>query len=81
MRASIPACGNYQAVSAGGSAKSFTITLYAVVPDVAHNCGGVRYATESISIGPLNAPGAPPPVVSPSTLIEHGPLGPISVVS
>jgi hypothetical protein len=81
VRASVPSCGTYRGASVGGNAKSLTVTLLAVVPDVAHECPVVQPVTESVQVGPPNAPGAPPPVVSPSTLIGHGSLGAIRAVS
>jgi len=81
VRASVPPCGTYRGASVGGDAKSLTVTLLAVVPDVAHECPVVQPVTESVQVGPPSAPGAPPPVVSPSTLIEHGPLGGTRAVS
>jgi len=80
VRASVPSCGTYAGAHASGTAKSLTITLSAVVPDVEHGCQGSQSVMETIQVGPPNTPGAPPPLMSTSTLIEHGPLGAIRQV-
>jgi hypothetical protein len=77
VRASLPACGQLQGIDSGGSAKVWTITVAAVVPEVHGRCDGIRDITETVVLGPVgNPPGAPPPLVSASTIIRHGHLGP-----
>jgi hypothetical protein len=77
VRASLPACGQLEGIDSGGSAKVWTITVAAVVPDVHGRCDGTRDITQTVSLGPVgNPPGAPPPLVSASTIIRHGTLGP-----
>jgi len=72
----IPRCGTYSGSTTGGSARSTTVTLSAVVPDVHGQCQGAHPATESVFISPANDPGAPPPIVTAKTELLHGPLGP-----
>jgi hypothetical protein len=81
VRGSVPPCGTYQGSSVGGDAQSITVTLDAVVPDVPLDCPSAQSVVEAVQIGPPNSPGAPPPIVSSRTLITHGPLGPVQVVS
>ena len=78
---SLPPCGTYQGASVSGDAESLTITLAAGVPDVTLRCPALRLLDESVQVGPPNSPGAPPSLVSPSTVLKHGTLGPIRVVS
>jgi hypothetical protein len=77
VRASLPACGRFESIGSGGSARVITVTITAVVPDVHGRCQGARTITQSVPLGPAgNPPGAPPPLVTASTIIRHGPLGP-----
>jgi hypothetical protein len=77
VRATLPACGQFQGVSSGGTARVWTITVTAVVPDVHGRCDGKSDITQTVALGPVgNPPGAPPPLVSGSTSIRHGPVGP-----
>jgi hypothetical protein len=78
LRATLPACANLEGIDSSGSATVFTITVAAVVPDVHGRCDGTSDITEAVALGPPgNPPGAPPPLVSASTIIRHGPLGPM----
>jgi len=77
VQASLPPCGAFRGASVGGSAASTTVTLLAVVPDVVLPCPAPQRVMETVQLGSPNSPGAPPSLVSPSTLIEHGPLGAI----
>lgn len=78
VRASLPACAGLQGTASGGSAKEFTITISAVVPDVHGRCDGRRDITQTVAMGPVdNPPGAPPPLVTATTIIRHGALGPM----
>ena len=78
LEATVPPCGTVAGITSGGSAESFTITVAATVPDVLSHCGGARTVAETVNLGPVgNPPGAPPPVVSSSTEILHGQLGPL----
>ncbi|MGO8862057.1 MAG: hypothetical protein ACLQRH_15020 [Acidimicrobiales bacterium] len=80
LRATLPPCGDLEGISSGGSAKAWTITVGAVVPDVLGRCGPTHSATQTVDLGPPgNPPGAPPSPVSASTLILHGPLGPVAL--
>jgi hypothetical protein len=80
VRASLPACAQLEGVSSGGSAKVTTITVAAVVPDTHGRCDGTSDITQTVALGPVdNPPGAPPPLVTPSTIIRHGPLGPTTL--
>jgi hypothetical protein len=77
VRVSMPACARVEGTSSGGSAKVSTITVDAIVPDVHGPCAGASHITETVLLGPAdNPPGAPPPLVSASTIIRHGRLGP-----
>jgi hypothetical protein len=77
VKAMLPACGQLQGIDSGGSATVWTITVIAVVPDVHGRCDGTSEITETASLGPVGNPtGAPPPLVSTSTVIRHGHLGP-----
>jgi hypothetical protein len=77
VRATIPPCGVLQGSSSGGSAQEITIAIQAVVPDVHGRCTGSHVANQIVSLGPdANTPGAPPPLVTKSTKIRHGRLGP-----
>jgi hypothetical protein len=77
IRVSMPACGSLEGFSSGGSAKVSTITVNAIVPDVHGPCAGASDIDETVPLGPAgNPPGAPPPLVSASTIIRHGRLGP-----
>jgi hypothetical protein len=81
VRATLPACGQLEGIDSGGSTKVWTVTVAAVVPDVHGRCDGTREITRTVDLGPVgNPPGAPPPLVSASTRIRHGTLGP-SVVA
>jgi hypothetical protein len=78
LRASLPACGSFESITSSGGAKVTTITVSAVVPDVHGRCEGARTTTQSVALGPIgNPPGAPPPLVTASTVIRHGSLGPM----
>jgi hypothetical protein len=78
LRASLPACGTFESITASGGAKETTITVSAVVPDVHGRCDGASTTTQSVALGPIgNPPGAPPPLVTASTVIRHGSLGPM----
>jgi hypothetical protein len=77
VRASLPACASFEGITSSGSAKVMTITVAAVVPDVHGRCNGVSDITESVALGPPgNPPDAPPPLVTTSTVLRHGSLGP-----
>jgi hypothetical protein len=77
VRASLPACASFEGITSSGSAKVTTITVAAVLPDVHGRCNGTSDITETVALGPPgNPPGAPPPVVTASTLLRHGSLGP-----
>ncbi len=82
VEAVLPVCGSYAGTASGGSAAAMTVTLYAVVPEgePGSHCGGGRVVSETILLGPGPVPGAPPPLVSPSTSILHGATGPERVV-
>jgi hypothetical protein len=77
VRVSLPACGDFEGITSVGSTKVTTVTVAAVVPDVHGRCNGSSDITETVALGPPgNPPDAPPPLVTASTLIRHGPLGP-----
>ena len=78
VRASLPACGQLEGISSGGSAQVTTVTVAAVVPDAHGRCDGASTITQTVALGPVdNPPGAPPPPVTASTVIRHGALGPM----
>jgi hypothetical protein len=80
LRASLPACGSFESITSSGGAKVTTITVSAVVPDVHGRCDGAGTTTQSVALGPIgNPPGAPPPLVTASTVIRHGSLGPMQL--
>jgi hypothetical protein len=80
VRVSLPACATLGGISSGGSAQVSTITVDAVVPDVHGRCAGASDITETVALGPIgHPPGAPPPLVSASTVIRHGTIGPSMV--
>jgi hypothetical protein len=77
LRASLPDCGQLQGVNSAGSAKVVTIIVDAVVPDVHGRCHGPHTVRQTVALGPVgDTPGAPPPLISGSTVIRHGRLGP-----
>ena len=76
LRVTLPACASLEGIASGGSAKVTTITVTAVVPDVHGRCDGTSDVTQTVALGPVGNPGAPPPLVTASTIIRHGPLGP-----
>ncbi|HEX3980841.1 MAG TPA: hypothetical protein VHW93_06440 [Acidimicrobiales bacterium] len=82
VRVAVPACGGIAGIATGGSATAMTVTVYALVPEspVATSCAPGRQVTRTVAMGPGNAPGAPPPLVSPTTVILHGKTGPTRVV-
>jgi hypothetical protein len=82
IQALVPRCGTLGGISSGGSSRAFTISVGAVVPDVVANCSPPHYVTQTVDFGPPSgAPGAPPPVVTTSTSIIHGRLGPIPLAN
>jgi len=81
VQATLPPCGTFEGSSVSGSAQSMTVTLAVEVPDIPLHCPAVQPLNESVQVGSPNSPGAPPSLVSPSTVIEHGDLGPIHTVS
>jgi hypothetical protein len=81
VQTTIPACGSFAGIMTGGSAQSMTVTLGAVVPDVHGPCQGSQAVTKMVTFGPMDAPGAPPPLVSPRTQIMHGAVGPLNLDS
>jgi len=82
VRAAVPACGGIGGIGSGGSASAMTVTVYALVPEspVAMSCIPRRFMDESVFLGPGTTPGAPPPLVTPTTQILHGVTGPVRVV-
>jgi len=77
VRASLPACARFEGITSSGSTKVTTITVAAVLPDVHGRCNGASDITETVALGPSgNPPNAPPPLVTSSTLLRHGSLGP-----
>jgi hypothetical protein len=77
VRVTLPDCARLEGTAAGGSAQVSTVTVDAVVPDVHGHCAGITDLTEIVVFGPTgNPPGAPPPLVSASTLIRHAAVGP-----
>jgi hypothetical protein len=82
VQVDVPRCGGIEGIATGGSAAAMSITVYAVVPEspVRKSCIPRRFVDRSVILGPGNIPGAPPPLVSSSTQILHGPLGHVRVV-
>ena len=82
VRVEVPDCGGIGGIASGGSAAAMTITAYALVPEspAATTCPPPRTVTQTVVLGPGNAPGAPPPLVTSRTQILHGALGPVRVV-
>jgi hypothetical protein len=80
VQATVPPCGGVAGISAGGSASSMTISIGAVVPDVLHHCHGPKLVKETVVMDPAGGPGAPPQLVSGTTAILHGRLGPVTMV-
>jgi len=82
VRAAVPGCGAISGIGAGGSASAMTVTTSALVPEspVAMSCVPVRFVDMTVDLGPGDAPGAPPPLVTPTTEILHGATGPVRVV-
>ena len=82
VRVAVPACGGIGGIATGGSATAMTVTVYALVPEspVAMSCVPGRQVTRTVALGPGDIPGAPPPLVSPTTEILHGQTGPTRVV-
>lgn len=78
----VPPCGGVGGISTGGSAAAMTITVYALVPEspVAMSCTPGRLVDQTVILVPGRTLGAPPPLVSSSTQILHGDLGPVRVV-
>jgi hypothetical protein len=74
VQAQIPGCGAYQGASSGGTRSTWTVSILALVPLTDEGCTGSS-VTETLSTGPVDAPGAPPPVVSSSTAITHAAVG------
>ncbi|MGP0030714.1 MAG: hypothetical protein ACLPVF_09445 [Acidimicrobiales bacterium] len=82
VRATLPPCATVGGTSGSGDARTFTITVGAVVPDVRGRCAPRRSVTESVTVGSAqNRLGAPPPVVTSSTRIVHGRLGPLNLTN
>jgi hypothetical protein len=78
IRTLLPPCGSLDGISSGGSGKMFSVSVTASVPDVLNNCAPAHYVSQEIDFGPPNnPPGAPPPIVTASTLITHGKVGPL----
>ncbi len=82
VQVSVPPCAGIGGVSTGGSATAMTITVYALVPEspVAVSCVPNRVVNQTVTLGPGSTPDAPPPLVSSSTHLLHGDLGPVQVV-
>ncbi len=82
VQVDVPRCGEIEGVATGGSANAMTVTVYAVLPEspVDKSCTPRRFVSQTVRLGPGNVPGAPPPLVSASTRILHGDLGPVRVV-
>jgi hypothetical protein len=82
VQVDVPPCAGIGGISTGGSAKAMTITVYALVPEspVAMSCVPRRLVNQTVTLGPGSTPDAPPPLVSSSTHILHGVLGPAQVV-
>lgn len=83
VRAILPECGSLAGIASGGSASAMSVTLYAVVPETpsARSCAPAHAIDEAVVLGPVGAPGAPPPLVGPDTQILHGTTGPVPVVT
>jgi hypothetical protein len=64
---SLPPCGSFSTISAGGTASAVTVTLAALVPDQRRHCHGRTTVTEKVVLNPLGGTG---------TAIRHGRLGP-----
>lgn len=60
-----------------------SVTIYAVVPEApsARSCAPARVIDETVVLGPVGVPGAPPPLVGPETQILHGTTGLVPVVT
>jgi hypothetical protein len=82
VRAAVPACGAIGGIGTGGSASTMTVTIFALVPEspVAMSCVPRRFVDKTVVLGPGDTPGAPPPLVTPTTRILHGVTGPVRVV-
>jgi hypothetical protein len=82
VQVDVPRCGEVEGIATGGSAAAMTITVDALVPEspVATSCTPRRLVNQTVKLGPANIPGGPPPLVSSSTQILHGDLGPVHVV-
>jgi hypothetical protein len=82
VQVDVPPCGGIGGIATGGSAAAMTVTVYALVPEspVAMSCSPRRFVNQTVVLGPGSTPGAPPPLVSSSTQILHGTLGPVQVV-
>ncbi len=83
IQAALPACGSVVGISSGGSASAMTVTVDAAVPEGTplRSCAPAHVMDETVTLGPVEDPGAPPPLVGPSTQILHGPIGARPVVS
>jgi hypothetical protein len=83
VTAILPKCGSFEGISSGGSASAMTVTLYAVVPEAppARSCAPAHVIDETVPLGPIADPDAPPPLVGPHTQILHGTIGSVPVVS
>ena len=78
VEATFPPCGEHSGNASGGSATSITISVQAMVSDVHRDCGGPKVVPESVRVGPIPSPGAPPPLFTSRTVIVHAVVGPIS---
>jgi hypothetical protein len=83
VRAILPECGSLAGIASGGSASAMSVTIYAVVPEApsARSCAPARVIDETVVLGPVGVPGAPPPLVGPETQILHGTTGLVPVVT
>ena len=83
VRAILPECGSLAGIASGGSASAMTVTVYAVVPEATspRSCAPAHVIDETVALGPIGDPDAPPPLVGPDTQILHGTTGPVPVVS
>jgi hypothetical protein len=79
----LPSCATYAGNGGGGSATSMTVTIYATIPEDTSglHCPAGGLINKTIVLGPVGVPGAPPPLVSTNTQINHGPTGPLRVVA